>query len=378
MKVCYVVTLASAGSRYGGPFDVIREQAALVARAGHDVELVAGYTGDDEGPALRAGRSSYRLVRPWLPTRDFTALLSFGMLRQLWRSVGRADVVHVSLAREAVPVAALAIARVRRRPVVAQPHGMLTSRTSRAHDALDRVLRPLYRGVAHWFALTTVEERDLRGRLGSAIRESTAIGNPVSIDADDVAQLRATAPAPERSAVFIARLHPRKHVLDFAAAASVAAAHGWPDRYRVFGPDQGDLEALLAEAATTPALEYDGALDPDVIPAYLTTIGAFVLTSADEPWGNVLATAVTLGVPSVLTRSSALAADLDGVAGVRIVPDGDATAIAVAVHDALEQGHVAPSTIFDRTVLLHRVERILERVVSRSAEGRPGARRAAA
>ena len=73
-----------------------------------------------------------------------------------------------------------------------------------------------------------------------------------------------------------------------------------------------------------------------------------MLTSEAEPWGNVLAIAVTLGVPVVLTASSALAGSLAGDPGVHVVPDGDADAIASAVHAAVSGGRVPPSSRFDR------------------------------
>jgi glycosyltransferase involved in cell wall biosynthesis len=352
-RVCFVVTLASATSRYGGPFDVVREQSALVGAAGSTVEVVAGWTAGDRAASLSGVRSSFRQVRPWLPTKDFTGLLSWAILRQLWVSIGRADVVHVSFAREAVPVAAVAVALVRRRIIVAQPHGMLTSRTSRAHDVIDALLRPLLRRVHHWVALTTTEQRDLRLRFGPSVRDISVIGNPVPIDDSAADRLQELGATPDGSAVFIARLHPRKRVLDFAAAAAVAENNGWSERYRVIGPDQGDLAALLRRVEVLPNLIYEGQVDSSAIPALLAGSSAFVLASRDEPWGNALATSVTLGVPSVLTRSSALAEVLDGRPGVHVVEDGDAVAIAAAVHESVEHGHVDASDLFGRATVQH-------------------------
>jgi glycosyltransferase involved in cell wall biosynthesis len=210
---------------------------------------------------------------------------------------------------------------------------MLTSRTSRAHEVIDALLRPLLRRVHHWVALTTTEQRDLRLRFGPSVRDISVIGNPVPIDDSAADRLHELGATPDGSAVFIARLHPRKRVLDFAAA------------------DQGDLAALLRRVEVLPNLIYEGQVDSSAIPALLAGSSAFVLASRDEPWGNALATSVTLGVPSVLTRSSALAEVLDGRPGVHVVEDGDAVAIAAAVHESVEHGHVDASDLFGRATV---------------------------
>ncbi|WP_345481909.1 glycosyltransferase [Amnibacterium soli] len=355
LRVCAVVTLASATSRYGGPFDVVLDQLELAAASGYDVELTAGHLSGDSPPAMRNGTTSFRPVRRWLPTRDFTTLLSVGMVRQLWVSIGRADVVHIALAREAIPVTALLIARLRRKRVVAQPHGMLTSRTSAAHDVIDRILIPLLTKVDRWAALTEEERRALRSRFGSSVRDVTVLGNPVAVDRGDIRSLLDAAPLPRREAVFIARLHPRKRVLDFARAAQVSAARSWQDRYLAFGPDQGDLAAFAAVEQHVESLSYGGVLPADGVVAALLAAGVFVLTSFEEPWGNVLATAVTLGVPVVITRSTALAPQLVGRPGVHVVDDGDADAIAAAVHAALDDGRVDPPGLFDRDAFASRL-----------------------
>lgn len=336
----------------------------LAADDGHEVELVAGWTQGDRGDDIPAGRSRYRRVRSWLPTRDFTGLLSWSLLTQLWVSIGRSDVVHVSFAREAIPIAAVGIAALRRRPVVAQPHGMLTSRSSRMLRLLDRVIRPLMRRPFTWIALTEQEEHDLLDRFGTTLRSVRVVGNPVPFDEAEIDRLRASASPIDRTAIFIARLHPRKRVLDFAAAAAIAEENDWSDRYVAAGPDQGDLPELLERARAIATLRYDGQVPSAAIPALLARSGVFVLTSENEPWGNVLASAVALGVPSVITRSSALANVLEGEPGVRVVDDGDPVALAGAVHEMLETGHVDPSRIFGRDTVRRALVRIYRSAAS--------------
>jgi glycosyltransferase involved in cell wall biosynthesis len=61
------------------------------------------------------------------------------------------------------------------------------------------------------------------------------------------------------------------------------------------------------------------------------------LTSKDEPWGNVLVAAISLGKPVVVTASSALAEIVKKYDAGLVVADGDSTAISNAVHHLLEE-----------------------------------------
>jgi glycosyltransferase involved in cell wall biosynthesis len=210
---------------------------------------------------------------------------------------------------------------------------MLTSRSSKAFSIFDfLVTKPIMRGAASVIALTEIEARDLLAWDPILEGKIEIIGNPPMFGLK-VAQSNSTY---RNSALFAARLHPRKKVLDFATAAKLAFEFGWGERYIVLGPDEGDLSALLSLASEVPTLNYEGATDSTGVILRLKEVGVFVLCSQDEPWGNVLVASLTLGKPVVITKSSALSDLVFQFSGGIVVDDNSPDQIAKAIHEILQ------------------------------------------
>lgn len=335
MKVLRVVSLASRTGRYGGPFDSARAQAALLREAGHRVRVIAGAFPGDE-PVESSGLQTFP-VRHVAGLKTFVDVAGMSMFSALWHAVRGADIVHISMAREPIPVVSAILAIITRTPYVAQPHGMLTTaRRGPAHRLLDAlVMRPLMAKAARIIALTDAERRELAEWSGVSGR-ADVVGNPPPRGLPE-----GDEPGDEADvftdALFAARLHPRKRVLDFARAAEQAQKNGWDERYAVLGPDEGDLGSLREIEERTASLTYAGATDNVGVLQNLKRSRVFVLPSLNEPWGNVLVAALSYGKPVVVTRSSALASAISAHGAGRVVPDGDPKAIAEAVHELLHQ-----------------------------------------
>lgn len=330
------MTLASATGKYGGPFDTAVSQSRLTfGEQGTKTTLLAGHLPND-APTLDSSVIEVIVcaVRKIAGGTGFTTCISWRMCLELVRQVRRADLVHVSYARELIPLLAAGLAIGFRKPLVIQPHGMLTARTSLLHRVVDIVAKPVFRKASRIIALTSVEKDQLHDWSGlDDAGPFDVIGNPLPYEPRDGATETST-----RKAVFIARLEPRKRVSDFLDARQVAYAKGWDERYEVIGPDQGDGEAVRLAASTTPGLTYGGAVPATQIDGILDTAGVFVLTSANEPWGNVLVAALVKGVPVVVARSAALAEEIDQNHLGIVVPDRDPEAVAQAVHLILTGG----------------------------------------
>ncbi|WP_374110228.1 glycosyltransferase [Okibacterium sp. HSC-33S16] len=328
------VPLVSASGKYGGPSDTALAQAKLVANADLSVVLVAGFLRNDRPyPVERANiRVELAPVRSMIPPLGFPALGSLKAVASLLRTVKEVDVAHISFSREFLPITAVLLCLVLRRPVILQPHGMLTARTSTLHRALDVIVRPLFRRSFAVIALTATEEMQLKRWCGHGMPRTVCIGNPV-LRGETPAE-----PAPPEGALFLARLEPRKRVSDFAAAAVHAEKLGWTDHYSIVGPDQGDLAGIREDVAACKLLRYDGAVPGEHVPTRVGECRVFVLPSKDEPWGNVLVLALSLGKPVVVTRSAALAPDIEAFGAGIVVDDCDPAAIAHAVHELLADG----------------------------------------
>lgn len=343
-RVRYISTLVSSSGRYGGPETVARHQARLMCEVGIDAVVVGGYLRDDPPPRADEAIIAAR-VRRWLPVRDFVGLFSWDVARLIVGQIRRADVVHINFARELIPVFAAAWCVLSRRPYVVQPHGMLTSRTSHAHNAVDFLVRPLVKRATAVVALTDAERAQLSDWLGKPGTAIDVVSNPPEVAPLPYpgAPVRAGAATP--TVLFAARLHPRKRVADFLAAAAIHAEQGRDVRWLVAGADQGEGPLVEAASETAVNVEYLGALRPEELHDVLDSTTCFVLPAQDEPWGQVLVSAMLRGVPVVVARSAALAEAVDEFAAGAVFDDGDASALSVSVDaclTAMTSGAFAP------------------------------------
>ena len=333
-----VFAVTSAQGAYGGPSETAQRQATLARSAGFEVALVAGSfdSGTAGGADVRVAR-----VRHVLGLNSFIDVFSLAMAALLVRCVRQADLVHISFSREPVPMFAAMLCRLLRVPAVIQPHGMLTSRTSGLHRLIDVLFtRRVVARSWEWIALTTRESEQLAGWDSRLSGRITIVGNPPPLDVR--ASSTRQGPRPVSPVVlFAARLHPRKRVLKFADAAQIAGDSGWTEQYHVLGPDEGDLPALRERELRVASLTYLGATDAGGVLAKLRDSQVFVLPARDEPWGNVLVSAISGGIPVVVTESCALSALVrDYGAGV-VVADDDPVGLAAAVHDILRPENYA-------------------------------------
>jgi len=338
-----VVTLASASGKYGGPFDTAGRQAAIwVSSTALPFVLLAGYLDGDRPEAHDSPvQIDFSRVRRVLPSPGFTGLTSWAVTKAIFSNSRRSELIHISMSRELIPLTALLFARLLRKPLVLQPHGMLTTRSSAFFRSTNRLLGILMGKRALFLALTESEARELRAAFGHKIHVQV-LGNPLP---PEVRRANRVIPADALSdAVFIARLHPRKRVGVFVEAARESARRGWANKYAVVGPDGGDI--ALVTGAVAENFAYEGAMRADQIVGRLLRTRVFVHTADNEPWGNVLVTAIALGIPVIVPESTALASSIRETGAGIVVADNDAAAVAEAVNLL-----VSAPEVYDRVTL---------------------------
>ena len=103
------------------------------------------------------------------------------------------------------------------------------------------------------------------------------------------------------------------------------------------GPLSGRLHAEVAARGLTDRVDLLGAIDPDAVPAFYSTLDVLAVPSIPragwtEQFGRVAVEAMASGVPVVSSDAGALP-DVVGGAGL-VVPAGDATALATALVEA--------------------------------------------
>ncbi|WP_425411485.1 glycosyltransferase family 4 protein [Nocardioides alkalitolerans] len=297
--------------------------------------LLAGSFEGDEPLEAATGPLALARVRRLVPSPGFTGVFSFRLATRAIAEVRACDLAHVSVSRELGPVWVILVLTVLRRPWVAQTHGMLTARSSKFHRSIDLFLRPLLRRSGGIIALTEQEAESVRGWLGEGGPCITVLGNPVAAAParvpDDVRGVNH-----RREVIWIARLHRRKRVSTFAAAAARAGELGRTEAWTVVGPDEGDEAFLRRQVALNKNLSYEGSIPGGAVAARLDRANVFVLTSEAEPWGNVLALALSLRMPVVVPESAALARTIEEYGAGLVFADGDHAALAHQVSKILD------------------------------------------
>ncbi|MFI8190798.1 glycosyltransferase [Streptomyces sp. NPDC085946] len=329
MRVVHVVTLVSDDGAYGGPTSVAAGQLRECAARGHDVTLVSLWRGRGPAPA-RLGPVPLRTrpARSLLPGR-FTGLMHPLLVRDLWRSLGGADVVHVHAGRDLVSLTALAVAVLRRKRFVVQTHGMVQPRRAAAVRLFDRLYVPLLRRARGCLVLTGRERRDVAAVVGAG-------GPPLLTVPNGVRPGSGAAADPVRrgsEVLFLARLHPRKRPEAFVAMAALVHRRVPGARFTLYGADEGALPGvlrLIAAHGLEGVVSYGGALaHPEAVRAYARA-AVYVLPSVDEPFGMTLIEALAAGTPVVCTDTCGIAEELAG-RGAAVVTDGSPRELADAV-----------------------------------------------
>ncbi len=182
--------------------------------------------------------------------------MSLRLVGWLLRQVGSFDAAHLHMARDLVPLSAGTILALRSIPFTTQTHGMVLPDDRRSARLIDRLLTlRVLRRASTRFVLTNAEESAMLSLLGDH-SSTVRLPNGIPIDAADASVTRT------KDVLFLARLHPRKRVLDFAHAAGTLIEEGHDATFSVVGPDDGDLDALMTLINSNPRfhgrLRYEG------------------------------------------------------------------------------------------------------------------------
>lgn len=310
--------LETADPKTGGPLEAAYRLGEQWAQAGHIQDLVTldapgenhipDYPGKVIALGPARGRSPARRFRfdagvvPWLKANapSYDAVIVSG----LWRYQARAG--FRALAKGATPYFVF-------------PHGMLDPWFRKRHP-----LKHMGKQLSWWFAegpllsharaviFTCEEERLLADRAFwpySITPAVTAFGT-ADVEGDPAAQISAFRRAmPEldgrRFLLFLSRIHPKKGCdLLIEAFAELAPTDPKIDLV-IAGPDQVGLEkglrARAVELGVASRVHFPGMLSGDIKFGAFRAADAFVLTSHQENFGIVVAEALAVGTPVLIS-----------------------------------------------------------------------------
>jgi glycosyltransferase involved in cell wall biosynthesis len=343
MKVAHVTLRFDAP---GGVETNVREVAKGLRAAGDAVTVFASDL-YDEGRWER--RAQWPAEVDGVPVRRFpvgkrvvpfvTMPMMGGLVDAL--SADRPELIHAHSHRYGHVLEAAAVAARRRIPFVVSTH----------YHPADRGEPPLKRGLLRgqdWlFGMTAyrhadalVVETELEGRLLREFAPAAGIRViPPGVDLAAWGRPDGDVPPaglPDSYVLYAGRIAPNKGLsVLFRALAGIPAA----DRPAlvVMGRDWGErpaLERLAGELGIGTSIRWLGHVDSrSEYRAVVRGARVFVLPSEWEAFGLVLLEAMAAGVPIVASAVGGVPEVLDGGNAGRLVPFGDASALAVAMQE---------------------------------------------
>jgi glycosyltransferase involved in cell wall biosynthesis len=343
LKILHVVSAYYPAVRYGGPIRSVHGLAAALARRGHDVHV---YTTNIDGDA----DLDVPLDRPVMLDGVTVHYFRVPVLRRLWwapalgrklrQSIGEFDVVHVHGVYLWPMLAAARAAARAGVPYVIAPRGMLI------RDLISRKSRWAKTAWIHLFERRTLAEAaavhvtaELEGRelreMQLPARAIACIPNGVdlpagheSLDAGPYGGL------PKRYVLFLSRINWKKG-LD----RLIEAWRYVPDVPLVIaGNDDEGYQPKLAELAhalgVSDRVIFLGPASDVHKWALYERADLFILPSYSENFGNVVAEAMAMACPVVVTPEVGIA-PLVEAAGAGLVVDGAPEKLAAGVRELL-------------------------------------------
>lgn len=346
MRVLHVIP--SLSPVHGGPTSAVATMEAALAAAGVSVTTL---TTDDDGPGRRfspaflpAPAMGVRRVfmRKWADAYQPAP----GMARWLWSHVRDFDVVHIHALFSFASACAALVAAQRGVPYILRPlgtlapYGIATRRPWLKAASMALLEGPMLRRAAA-VHFTSRKERDEAMRLGMAFRAEIvplAIEDPVAVRRRDTASIRV---------LFLSRIEPVKNpdglLRGFAAVARdrpamglVMAGGGRPEYVTA-------LQALAAALGIAGKVEWTGHVEGPRKARLLGSADIFALPSHSESFGLAAAEAMAAGLPCLLGRGVAIAADAER-AGAALLCDPQPESIAAGLRRLADDAGLREAT----------------------------------
>lgn len=223
----------------------------------------------------------------------------------LMEEVGRFDLLHVHGLWEWPGRYARQAAQRAHKPLVLSPRGMLEPWSLQQNAVLKRVSLALWeRRNLHAAALLhATAETEARQFRALGLRSPIAV-IPNGLDFPPPLERR----APTRKVLFLSRFHPKKglDLLLRAWAALGPAREGW--ELELAGPDENGYRAVVEGEARRLGLgaevRFTGPVYGEAKWGLLRSAALLVLPSRSENFGNVVAEALSQGVPVLTTQGT--------------------------------------------------------------------------
>lgn len=320
MKVLLVIPYFMPAISYGGPVTVSYDLARGLVARGHEVTVATTDVLDDRS---RVGKREelidgikvlrFRNVSNYL-AKKFNGYLPLLFIPWLIKNCGRFDVVHCHDFFSLQAVATGLICKLRKIPLLLQPHGSLSAvrRSARFAGVKKVFIRFLGWGLSsaqNIIALTRAERDAIAALVPARAEKIVIIPNGLDLRKfEKVAKIdlhaRYNIPASRRIIGFIGRLAYIKGI-DISLAALATIRERADFSFLIIGPDEGELAKLKQQAAGLgigERLIFAGMLGGEEKLRVMKSCDLFLFTSRDEGLPMTVLEVAALGVPQVISR----------------------------------------------------------------------------
>jgi glycosyltransferase involved in cell wall biosynthesis len=386
LRILHVVPTYYPAVRYGGPVRSVHGLSAALAHRGHDVHV---YTTNMDGAAdldvpLGEAVDLDGVSVHYFPVPGLRRLCwSPALGAELRKSIEGFDVVHLHSVF-LWPTRAAARAAVRAGvPYILAPRGMLIREMVRGRSRwvksawIALVERTSLARAAGVHVTAELEGDELRATFGSLLPEIVNIPNGVDWPADHLSKQQTPfAHLPPRYGLFLSRISWKKGLDRLIKAWSDV-----PDLPLVIAGNDDEnytpqLEALVRSLGLEARIHFIGPVSDAHKWALYEDAELFVLPSYSENFGNVVAEAMAMGCPVVVSPEVGIAA-LVKAEGAGIVTCCDPPQLAAAIRELMSDSHTARELGRRGRLAVHarlswdgiagQAEELYRRVISRSA-----------
>lgn len=349
----------------GGVQSHVSQLAEVMRARGHDVSVLAPASPHAALPdyVVSAGKAVA------IPYNGSVARLRFGPAThrkvKKWLAEGAFDVLH--LHEPNAPSLSMLALNIAEGPIVATFHTSTTK--SLSLTVFQGILRPMHEKIVGRIAVSDVARRWQMESLGT---DAVEIPNGVDVDALSCAPRLDGYPRPGKTVLFLGRYDEPRKGMEVLLDALPKVAERFPD-LQVLVVGHGDEAELRRQAGElAERMRFLGLVDDAGKASAMRSADVYCAPNiGGESFGIVLVEAMAAGTPVVASDLDAFRRVLrDGVAG-RLVPVGDAAALADALiellaDDEARERYVAAASVavarYDWSVVASQIMRVYETV----------------
>lgn len=339
MRVLHVIP--SVSRVHGGPSRAIVSIERALARRNIQVTTL---TTDDDGPGRRLEIAAQRVgesnvSRIYLKKRSDFYKFAPSMIPWLAAHIDEFDLVHIHALFSFPSVAAGLAARRARVPYIIRPLGTLARygvekrRPMLKRLSLSAIERPLLRSAAAVHFTSDAEE----AQAAHLAINCSAVVLPLGFDLagfDIKGRGGARLPSEKPTLIFLSRIDAVKNIEGFLEALAILKAEGVYVKAIIAGDGRRSyidaLKGMAGSLSIADSLRWVGDVEGAAKEAVFGSADLFVLPSFSENFGIAAVEALSAGIPCILGKGVAIAAQVaDAGAGVVVEPNSAAIADAI-------------------------------------------------